>query len=303
MANLRDIKRRITSVQSTQKITSAMKMVAAAKLRRQPRQQRCAKRDPDHAKRQLRQPVSGYRFGTDAVFLAASVPAGQGRLLDMGAGAGAVALGVSWRLPDYQITAVEKDPVLAKLLASNIQANGRAGNIRALEADITSLPPQHRVQRGMGFVPQTQNVFTSMTVEENLEMGGFIRGDDFRDTIEEIYNLFPVLREKRAQPAGELSGGQRQQVAVGRALMTQPKVLMLDEPTAGVSPIVMDELFDRIIDVARTGIAILMVEQNAKQALAIADRGYVLVQGENRYTDSGAALLANPDVRRAFLGG
>ena len=179
----------------------------------------------------------------------------------------------------------------------------RAGSVLLNGEDITSLPPQHRVQRGMGFVPQTQNVFTSMTVEENLEMGGFIRCDDFSDTIEEIYNLFPVLREKRAQPAGELSGGQRQQVAVGRALMTQPKVLMLDEPTAGVSPIVMDELFDRIIDVARTGIAILMVEQNAKQALAIADRGYVLVQGENRYTDSGPALLANPDVRRAFLGG
>ena len=179
----------------------------------------------------------------------------------------------------------------------------RAGSVLLNGEDITSLPPQHRVQRGMGFVPQTQNVFTSMTVEENLEMGGFIRSDDFSDTIEEIYNLFPVLREKRAQPAGELSGGQRQQVAVGRALMTQPKVLMLDEPTAGVSPIVMDELFDRIIDVARTGIAILMVEQNAKQALAIADRGYVLVQGENRYTDTGAALLANPDVRQAFLGG
>ena len=179
----------------------------------------------------------------------------------------------------------------------------RAGSVLLNGEFITSLPPQHRVQRGMGFVPQTHNVFTSMTVEENLEMGGFIRSDDFSDTIEEIYNLFPVLREKRAQPAGELSGGQRQQVAFGRALMTQPKVLMLDEPTAGVSPIVMDELFDRIIDVARTGIAILMVEQNAKQALAIADRGYVLVQGENRYTDSGAALLVNPDVRRAFLGG
>ena len=179
----------------------------------------------------------------------------------------------------------------------------RVGSVLLNGEDITTLPPQQRVQRGMGFVPQTQNVFTSMTVEENLEMGGFIRDDDFGDTIEEIYNLFPVLREKRTQPAGELSGGQRQQVAVGRALMTQPKVLMLDEPTAGVSPIVMDELFDRIIDVARTGIAILMVEQNAKQALAIADRGYVLVQGENRYTDTGAALLANPDVRRAFLGG
>jgi branched-chain amino acid transport system ATP-binding protein len=179
----------------------------------------------------------------------------------------------------------------------------RAGKVLLNGEDISDLPPQHRVRRGMGFVPQTQNVFTSMTVEENLQMGGFIRGDDFSGTIEEIYRLFPVLWKKRAQPAGELSGGQRQQVAVGRALMTQPKVLMLDEPTAGVSPIVMSELFDRIIDVAQTGIAILMVEQNAKQALQIADRGYVLVQGENRYTDSGAALLANPDVRRAFLGG
>ena len=179
----------------------------------------------------------------------------------------------------------------------------RSGSVLLDGEDITTLQPQHRVQRGMGFVPQTQNVFTSMTVEENLEMGGFIRNHDFRDTISEIYELFPVLREKRTQLAGELSGGQRQQVAVGRALMTQPKVLMLDEPTAGVSPIVMDDLFDRIIDVARTGIAILMVEQNAKQALTIADRGYVLVQGENRYTGTGAALLENPDVRGAFLGG
>ena len=179
----------------------------------------------------------------------------------------------------------------------------RSGSVLLDGEDISTLPPQHRVQRGMGFVPQTQNVFTSMTVEENLEMGGFICNHDFSDTIAEIYDLFPVLREKRTQLAGELSGGQRQQVAVGRALMTQPKVLMLDEPTAGVSPIVMDDLFDRIIDVARTGIAILMVEQNAKQALTIADRGYVMVQGENRYTDTGAALLENPDVRRAFLGG
>lgn len=179
----------------------------------------------------------------------------------------------------------------------------RAGSVLLNNEDITSLPPQHRVRLGMGFVPQTQNVFNSLTVEENLEMGGFIRDDEFGDTMEEIYKLFPVLREKRSQPAGELSGGQRQQVAVGRALMTRPKVLMLDEPTAGVSPIVMNELFDRIIDVARTGIAILMVEQNAKQALTIADRGYVLVQGENRFTDSGAALLANTDVRQAFLGG
>ena len=169
--------------------------------------------------------------------------------------------------------------------------------------DISALKPQERVLKGMGFVPQTQNVFTSMTVEENLEMGAFIRRDDITQTMQQVYELFPVLYEKRHQPAGELSGGQRQQVAVGRALMTRPQLLMLDEPTAGVSPIVMDELFDRIIEVAKTGIAILMVEQNAKQALSVADRGYVLVQGRNAHTDTGAALLADPEVRRAFLGG
>ena len=140
-------------------------------------------------------------------------------------------------------------------------------------------------------------------MEENLEMGGFIRDDDFGDTIQEIYNLFPVLREKRAQPAGELSGGQRQQVAVGRALMTKPSVLMLDEPTAGVSPIVMDELFDRIIDVAKSGISILMVEQNARQALEIAHKGFVLVQGRNAFSGSGKDLLADKEVRKSFLGG
>ena len=181
--------------------------------------------------------------------------------------------------------------------------NIRQGQVTIDGVDITSLKPEERVLKGMGFVPQTNNVFTSMSVEENLEMGAFIRRDDITSTMEQVYDLFPILKEKRKQPAGELSGGQRQQVAVGRALMTQPKVLMLDEPTAGVSPIVMDELFDRIIEVARTGIAILMVEQNAKQALNIADKGYVLVQGENRYTDTGAALIANPEVRRAFLGG
>ena len=179
----------------------------------------------------------------------------------------------------------------------------RSGAVRLGGEDITALSPQARVAKGMGFVPQTNNIFTSMSVEENLEMGAFIRRDDFADTMAQVYELFPILKEKRHQAAGELSGGQRQQVAVGRALMTQPQVLMLDEPTAGVSPIVMDELFDRIIEVARTGIAVLMVEQNAKQALNIADKGYVLVQGRNRYTDTGEALLANPDVRRAFLGG
>jgi len=179
----------------------------------------------------------------------------------------------------------------------------REGRVRLGGEDITGLSPQARVAKGMGFVPQTNNIFPSMTVEENLEMGAFIREDDFRDTMEQVFTLFPILRDKRRQPAGELSGGQRQQVAVGRALMTRPSVLMLDEPTAGVSPIVMDELFDRIIEVARTGISILMVEQNARQALEIADKGYVLVQGRNRFTDTGQALLADPEVRKSFLGG
>ncbi|MEL7212099.1 MAG: ABC transporter ATP-binding protein [Pseudomonadota bacterium] len=169
--------------------------------------------------------------------------------------------------------------------------------------DITALTPQARVAKGMAFVPQTHNIFTSMTVEENLEMGAFLRRDDIQKTIDQVYELFPILGDKRRQAAGELSGGQRQQVAVGRALMTQPDVLMLDEPTAGVSPIVMDELFDRIIEVARTGISILMVEQNARQALEIADKGYVLVQGRNAFTDTGKALLADPEVRKSFLGG
>ncbi len=179
----------------------------------------------------------------------------------------------------------------------------RAGKVTIGGKDITRLSPQERVAEGMAFVPQTNNIFPSMTVEENLEMGAFLRRDDISRTMEEVYELFPVLREKRHQLAGELSGGQRQQVAVGRALMTRPTVLMLDEPTAGVSPIVMDELFDRIIEIARTGITILMVEQNARQALEIADKGYVLVQGRNRYTDTGARLLADPEVRRSFLGG
>ena len=181
--------------------------------------------------------------------------------------------------------------------------NLRGGSVRLNGEDITALSPQARVAKGMAFVPQTQNIFTSMTVEENLEMGAFLRRDDIKVTINQIYDLFPILKAKRNQAAGELSGGQRQQVAVGRALMTQPQVLMLDEPTAGVSPIVMDELFDRIIEVARTGISILMVEQNARQALAIADKGFVMVQGTNRFTDTGAALLADPEVRRSFLGG
>ena len=179
----------------------------------------------------------------------------------------------------------------------------REGVVRLDGEDITRLSPQARVRKGMGFVPQERNVFSTMTVQENLEMGAYIRDDDIGDTMARVFDLFPVLKEKCHQPAGELSGGQRQQVAVGRALMTGPRLLMLDEPTAGVAPRVMDDLFDRILEIRETGIAVLMVEQNAAQALSIADRGYVLVTGENRHTDSGEALLSDPDVRRSFLGG
>ena len=179
----------------------------------------------------------------------------------------------------------------------------KQGSVLFKGKDITHLSPQDRIAEGIAFVPQTNNVFVNMTVLENLEMGAFLRHDDISETLEQVFELFPILAEKKGQLAGELSGGQRQQVAVGRALMSQPSVLMLDEPTAGVSPIVMDELFDRILEIRQTGVAILMVEQNARQALNIADRGFVLVIGENRHTDTGQALLDDPEVRRSFLGG
>ena len=181
--------------------------------------------------------------------------------------------------------------------------NLTSGSVEFNSKVITNMLPQDRVNLGIAFVPQTQNVFTGMTVEENLEMGAFLRDDNIQNTIDQIYELFPILKEKRNQNTGELSGGQRQQVAFGRALMTMPKVLMLDEPTAGVSPIVMDELFSRIIEVGKTGVGILMVEQNAKQALSIADRGYVLVNGKNSREGTGQELLNNSDVRKSFLGG
>jgi len=181
--------------------------------------------------------------------------------------------------------------------------NLKSGSVIINGKDISKLSPQDRVKEGISFVPQTKNVFAGMTVEENLEMGAFLINNEFKDTIEEIFDLFPILKEKKDQLVGELSGGQRQQVALGRALMIKPSVLMLDEPTAGVSPIVMDELFDHIVKVKRTNVAILMVEQNARQALGIADRGYVLVNGKNSREGSGEELLNNPEVRKSFLGG
>jgi len=180
--------------------------------------------------------------------------------------------------------------------------NLKSGKVIIDGKDISKLTPQDRVKEGIAFVPQTRNVFTGLSVQENLEMGAYLREERFEEIIEEIYELFPILKEKKSQLVGELSGGQRQQVALGRALMIKPSVLMLDEPTAGVSPIVMDELFDHILKVKKTNVAIIMVEQNAKQALSIADRGYVLVTGENKFSGTGKELLNDPEVRRSFLG-
>jgi branched-chain amino acid transport system ATP-binding protein len=183
---------------------------------------------------------------------------------------------------------------LLKVTAGNIVFNGN---------EIANALPDKLVPLGLSFVPQEKNVFTSMSVEENLEMGAFTRRDDITGTLEEIYAMFPVLKEKRRQPAGELSGGQRQMVAMGRALMSKPKLLLLDEPSAGLSPRYVLEIFEHIVKVNRAGVAILMVEQNARQALAFASRGFVLAQGANRFTGTGPELIADPDVAKSFLGG
>ena len=177
------------------------------------------------------------------------------------------------------------------------------GTIDFLGENVANSLPDKLVPKGLSFVPQEKNVFTSMTVEENLEMGAFTRKDSFAETMAWVYEMFPVLAEKRRQPAGELSGGQRQMVAMGRALMSKPKLLMLDEPSAGLSPRYVIEIFETIVRVNAEGVGILMVEQNARQALAFASKGFVLAGGQNRFTGTGAELIADPDVAKSFLGG
>lgn len=177
------------------------------------------------------------------------------------------------------------------------------GEILLRGEPITNADPVELVKRKMAFVPQEKNIFPTLTVEENLEMGAFIRQDDFQHMLDKVYSFFPPLADKRHQPAGELSGGQRQMVAMGRALMIEPSLILLDEPTAGLSPLYMSEIFERIITINKAGVGVLMVEQHAKQALKIAHKGFVLVAGQNRFTDTGENLINNPEVAKAFLGG
>ena len=177
------------------------------------------------------------------------------------------------------------------------------GTVTLKEEDITGLKPDRVAKRGISYVPQVDNVFPSMTIQENLEMGAFIRSDDYSQRIAEIYELFPVLGERRKQKAGQLSGGQRQMVAMGRALMLDPRVLLLDEPSAGLAPNLVDMIFEKIVDINKTGVSMIIVEQNAREALKMADHGYVLAMGRNVLDDTGEALLANEEVGRLYLGG
>ena len=177
------------------------------------------------------------------------------------------------------------------------------GSVHLAGEEITNMDPSQVVNKGVCYVPQTNNVFPTLTVQENLEMGAYIRKDDFRPRLQEIYEMFPPLAEKKKQVAGELSGGQRQMVAIGKALMLEPTILMLDEPTAGLSPIYRNEIFQIIRQINASGVPILMVEQNAKQSLAVANRAYVLVDGQNRTSGKGIDLLNDPEIAKMFLGG
>lgn len=178
-----------------------------------------------------------------------------------------------------------------------------AGQITFAEEEITGLSPDLVVRRGMAYVPQVENIFPSLTVNENLQMGAFILTDDFSEQLEEIYQLFPILNDRRKQRVGKMSGGERQMVAMGRALMLDPKLLMLDEPSAALAPNLAATIFERIVAINASGVAILIVEQNAKESLKVSDRGYVLASGRNRFEDTGENLLANQDVGQLYLGG
>ncbi|AEQ53057.1 ABC transporter ATP-binding protein [Pelagibacterium halotolerans] len=178
-----------------------------------------------------------------------------------------------------------------------------AGTVTFDGQDVTNFEADRLVPMGLSFVPQEHNVFTAMSVHENFEMGAFVRRDDITESLDMVYEMFPDLKAKRRQPAGELSGGQRQMVAMGRALMSRPKLLMLDEPSAGLSPRYMMEIFEQVVKINAAGVGILMVEQNARQALAFATKGFVLTSGQNRFTGTGQELLDDPDVAKSFLGG
>lgn len=179
----------------------------------------------------------------------------------------------------------------------------RAGKILFRAENITGRSPVEIVRKGVCYVPQVENIFPSLTVRENLEMGAFIRDDDYSGRIDEVYGLFPVLARKEGQKVGKMSGGERQMVAMGRALMLDPSLILLDEPSAGLAPSLVDEVFGLIREINRSGISVLMVEQNARAALRLSHRGYVLATGENKYSGSGGELLESPEVGRLYLGG